>query len=514
MKYCDILKLPSSVTFEFENETVTVKPTENEVALSSVSLAFKEREDGTSIILKANDGALKFITLRWSGECSQNALVLGDAIERAYGNLEWQSLEGERDLPWYALLNLDTETVGYGVKVRPSAFCTWRVDEQGVTLILDTCNGSHGTLFNGREVELCTLVSARYEGITAYEAGVEFCKLMCTDGVFPKEKVYGSNNWYYAYGKSSEKEIKRDADYLAELTVGLTPRPYMVIDDCWQKNKCAGPWDELHPKFKDMSALAGYIKDKDLKPGIWLRPLCFKGMTFPKNRVLREFNDGTVLDVTVKEANEYVLKAFRDCRKWGYELIKFDFTTHDIFNRYFFNPTSKLGVGEWSFGDRSRTNAEIIVKFYKDIREASGDAVIIGCNTISHLSAGIFEMQRTGDDTSGKEWKRTKKMGFNTLAFRMIQHNVFYTVDADCVGITRRVPWRYNKEWLYILSRSGTPLFISSKKGVANKKQIEAIKEAFSVNCRQENVTYPINWQSTRTPDRWSIDGEEVKLKI
>ena len=57
-----------------------------------------------------------------------------------------------------------------------------------------------------------------------------------------------------------------------------------------------------------------------------------------------------------------------------------------------------------SFFDKSKTTAQIIKNFYAAIREAAGEYIILmGCNTLSHLSAGMFDIQRTGDDTSGKE---------------------------------------------------------------------------------------------------------------
>jgi alpha-galactosidase len=63
----------------------------------------------------------------------------------------------------------------------------------------------------------------------------------------------------------------------------------------------------------------------------------------------------------------------------------------------------------WNFNKRSKTTAEIILDLYRSMREAAGDNIyIIGCNTMSHLSAGIFELCRIGDDTSGKEWDRTR----------------------------------------------------------------------------------------------------------
>ncbi len=45
--------------------------------------------------------------------------------------------------------------------------------------------------------------------------------------------------------------------------------------------------------------------------------------------------------------------------------------------------------------------------FYRLLREATGDMVIIGGNTILHLCAGLVELYRGWDDTSGREWSRT-----------------------------------------------------------------------------------------------------------
>ncbi len=70
--------------------------------------------------------------------------------------------------------------------------------------------------------------------------------------------------------------------------------------------------------------------------------------------------------------------------------------------------------------DTSRINADILLDLSKTIREAAGDTCIIGCNTFSHLAAGLFELNRIGDDTSGYELDITLKMGVNTLAFREI----------------------------------------------------------------------------------------------
>src|SRR5205823_11246671 len=108
--------------------------------------------------------------------------------------------------------------------------------------------------------------------------------------------------------------------------------------------------------------------------------------------------------------------------------------------------------------------AEIILDMYQAIREAAGPMYLIGCNTVSHLSAGLFELYRIGDDTSGEEWDRTRKMGVNTMGFRLVQHNTFYAADGDCVGLTPKVPWAKNEQWLRLLAESGAPLFISAQR--------------------------------------------------
>src|SRR2546430_9977401 len=57
--------------------------------------------------------------------------------------------------------------------------------------------------------------------------------------------------------------------------------------------------------------------------------------------------------------------------------------------------SAQPAVPGWNFHDRTKTSAEIVRELYTDIRRAAGDAMLIGCNTIGHLAAGLFEIQRT-----------------------------------------------------------------------------------------------------------------------
>jgi alpha-galactosidase len=161
----------------------------------------------------------------------------------------------------------------------------------------------------------------------------------------------------------------------------------------------------------------------------------------------------------------------------------------------------------WSFADRRRTNAEIISSFYDTIRNAAGDAVVLGCNTVGHLAAGVVDAQRTGDDTSGRHWERTRRMGINTLAHRLVQHRRFFSLDADCVPCTPQVPWQLNRQFLDLVARSGTALFVSvdprSRNDQTDADLAAALRIALDGGTPAEQVraidapyaTTPVDWR-------------------
>ena len=344
--------------------------------------------------------------------------------------------------------------------------------------------------------------------------------MMCDDPLLPEKPVYGANNWYYAYGHSSREDVLADAEYLAGLTEGVPNRPYFVIDDCWQRDRYhpdgtyeevynGGPWLP-NMRFKDMEKMAQAIAEEGAIPGIWYRPL--QTVEFAEeNCVLKRNGMEVILDPSVPAVLDIVNRDISQLKDWGYKLIKHDFSTFDLFGKWGFQMQGEF-VSDADFADKTRTTAQIIKEFYRTIKEAAGpDVLIIGCNTISHLSAGMFAIQRTGDDTSGHDWKRTKDYGINTLAFRMHQQNTFYQADADCVGITNQVDWEKNRQWLDVLAKSGTPLFVSIAKDAYSEQVKQELTEAFEKAAKNRITSRPIDWEETMTPVKWqSAFGEDV----
>ncbi|OGO88967.1 MAG: hypothetical protein A2Y15_09535 [Clostridiales bacterium GWF2_36_10] len=478
-----------------------------------------------NVSIKADSTPLKYILLRWNfteGDIPTGfTKVLGDEWERAYGTMEWRSINPDIFMPWYFFITDSSDsgkqenhrTSAFGVRVRPNAFCFWNLDNAGATLWIDIRNGGSGVLLSGRTLEAATVVFGDYDNISSFNAAQNFCRVMCDDGIFPKEPVYGSNNWYYAYGKSSHEEIIRDATIVAEYTKDLENRPFMVIDDGWQPNSCDAPWDRGNERFPDMKRLADEISAMDVKPGIWIRLLIDLRRETPGAKdEWRLSRDNTFFDPSHPEVIKHVKSDIKRLVDWGYKLIKHDYSTYDMFGAWgcFLKKSVVEDDQSWAFYDRSRTGAEITLDFYRAIREAAGDTLIIGCDTFSHLSAGLVEINRTGDDTSGHDWLRTRKFGVNTLAFRLPQNGIFYMADADCVGITPHVPWEKNRLWLKALSLSGSPLFVSCTPDLLNSEQEEEVKQAFTINSVQKDSFIPLDWTETTCPSEWLHNGEEI----
>lgn len=497
----DILRNPDDIRIECDEKNLD----------AVVNIEIVDRK--LNVYITAEKSHPRFIMLRWNYRACEPVRVMGDKWERTYADMEWRSLNGETYLPWYFLATNGKETVGCGVMTQPNSFVSFEYDASGVTAWFDLRSGGVGVQLNGRKLLAGVIVCEQYENMSEFQAAKLFCKLMSPNPVLPKAPVYGSNNWYYAYGKSSREEILEDAKLLGQLTENNSNKPFMVIDDGWSVNSCCGPW-RANEKFGDMKTLTEEFQKLGAKPGIWFRPLHDEEAyeMHPEWRLRKgaEKEELSYLDPSHPEVKEYLRNIIRTIKSWGFELIKHDFSTYDIFGKFGFELNGTLSTSDnWQFYDRTKTGAEIVLDFYRLIREEAGDMIIIGCNTISHLCAGIFEINRTGDDTSGNNWSRTRALGINTLAFRLCQNDSFYKVDADCVGILgNNIDWKLNKQWLELLAKSGSPLFVSAEPSALTDEMKKDLKEAFAINSIQENKAEPLDWLYNNEPQRWMIDGE------
>ena len=483
-----------------------------ETGETAEGLRFDRREEETVLYVNSPDAGALQVDLTWAFAAAPSALVLGDAFERAYGDLGFLPLESnDRPMPWYFLIADGEDVFCLGVKTGANAFVSFRAVPGKVTATVDLRNGADPVYLGERTLEACTFVSRLYHGKTPFDALCDFCRRLCPAPVLPDSPVYGGNDWYYAYGNNSPETVLASAKLVAELSAGIPTRPFMVVDEGWSVHRESGPWLPGE-HFGDMAALAQKIRALGVRPGLWIRPLKTEENAVPAEALIERGGKREYLDPTHPAAQTLIAEDVRRVKSWGYDLLKFDFTTYDLFGNWGKDLADRITNEEnWHFYDRAKTNAEIVLDLYRLIRKAAGDMLLIGCNTVSHLTAGICELNRVGDDTSGKDWARTKKMGINALAFRLAQNNAFYLVDADCVGmIPNAIPWAKNGAFLDLLSRSATALFVSCLSATEEEKR--DLAAAFR-RAQTGHGLRPLDWTVNPFPERWRSDGEETRYQ-
>ncbi|HEX4228330.1 MAG TPA: hypothetical protein VHZ07_06650 [Bryobacteraceae bacterium] len=503
--FLDLLRNPDYAAAYSSAQTLPLSRSGTHWSAQGISVHAEPDPSGLPIRIAAPGFEPTRIHLRWNITIAGDPLLLGDAWERSYGELAWRSIVPERVMPWYFFAYAGGALHGYGVRTQAAALCFWQLDADGVSLWLDVSNGGSGVQLGDRELLAATVITRQGSPVEKpMEAATAFCRALCSHPRLPAAPLYGSNDWYYAYGKNSATQTLRDAALMAELSQDNRVRPFTVIDMGWKNGS---------PTFPDMPELARQIKANRVRPGLWIRPLEAPGDAAP-NLVLPAARFGKLserarelaFDPTIPEALNLITEKVRTPAGWGYELIKHDFSTYDLLGKWGKDMGSDPVFSGWHLNDRSRTNAEVILAFYRALRQAAGESVLlIGCNTIGHLGAGIFEAQRTGDDTSGREWERTRRMGVNTIAYRLPQNKTFFAMDPDCVGVTPEIPWELNRQWLHLVSTSGAALFVSPDPAATGSPQREAIKQAFHVAASRDLTSVPENWFRDSTPESWVI---------
>jgi alpha-galactosidase len=447
--------------------------------------------------------------------------ILGDDWERTYGTAGFYPAAFEKKMPWYCMAQDKGKAACFGVRTGCATMAYWQAGNGKLQLTMYTRSGGVGVHLGARVLTAAEIVVTKTAGTEdLFETGRRFTSLLCAKPRLPKSPVYGINDWYYAYGNNSPELILRQTALMTELATDTNNRPFSVIDAGWAHYSKSLPGDccwqddfsRPNDKFKDMEKLAGDIRRLGMRPALWMRPLCATDDD-PKSRLLpvipgRDNLKNPILDPSIEENIVRVRRNFSIYKEWGYEMVKHDFSSYDILGKWGFRMGDDMTTPGWRFSDNSRTTAEIILHLYQSIREAAGDMYLIGCNTMSHLAAGIFELNRVGDDTSGKEWDRTRKMGVNTLGFRMIQHGHFYAADGDCVGLTNQVPWDKNKQWMELLAGSGTPLVISAQPDALGPDQRRSIRECFAMAARPLPPGEPLDWLTNKLPGEWRLNGE------
>ncbi len=233
-----------------------------------------ERSGAVRVDLSAPAVAVKRLHLRWRGALTATRLILGDAWERGYGDLEWRGWVPDRVMPWYVATYDGSRTHAYGVRTGARALCFWQVDPEGISLWADVRSGGVGVQLGDRVLEVCDVVCRagprRRIGLRRHSRVLSPDVLQraapgaapsteVTTGIGPTERTAPTPCWPTRSTSSSSRH-----------RAGIGP--FAVIDDGWQPVRGndklgVGTWDRGNEKFPDMPALAADVHRAGARPG-------------------------------------------------------------------------------------------------------------------------------------------------------------------------------------------------------------------------------------------------------
>ena len=104
-------------------------------------------------------------------------------------------------------------------------------------------------------------------------------------------------------------------------------------------------------------------------------------------------------------------------------------------------------------------------------------------------------------------------MGVNSLAFRLPQHNRFFTLDADCVPCTPQTPWELNRRFLDLVAGQGPRCSSPSIRPRAPSRPIAILATVYgwrSVVATPVGIE-PVDWLVNTTPNVWRAGAGTVR---
>ncbi|HXY40066.1 MAG TPA: alpha-galactosidase [Vicinamibacteria bacterium] len=154
------------------------------------------------------------------------------------------------------------------------------------------------------------------------------------DSTFARPPVIWCS-WTSYYAEVKEEDVVRNTDWIA---ANLKDHgfDYVQLDDGYDRGQGGQhfwieKWDEAKfphgPKW-----LAGYVKSKGLRPGLWLVPNAYAGaveqhpdwyLRDKQGRLIKDY-DTPALDSTHPEVLGFLRTLFTTLRDWGFEYYKFD----------------------------------------------------------------------------------------------------------------------------------------------------------------------------------------------
>ena len=99
--FLDVRRPPDLLAVQTGDSEHRLERDGNEWRANDVRVSFVETDGALRVRLSAPASAVTRLHLRWRGDTDAFRLLLGDAWERAYGDLEWRGRVPDRAMAWY-----------------------------------------------------------------------------------------------------------------------------------------------------------------------------------------------------------------------------------------------------------------------------------------------------------------------------------------------------------------------------------------------------------------------------
>ncbi len=258
------------------------------------------------------------------------------------------------------------------------------------------------------------------------------------DTSFPRPPTIWCS-WTSYYAEVKEDDMVRDADWIAG---NLKPYgfEYVQLDDGYDRGKegehyWIEKWDQA--KFPHGPRwLAGYIKSKGLRPGLWLVPNAYAGaveqhpdwyVRDKQGKIIRDYNT-PALDQTNPEVLQFLRKLFTTLRDWGFEYYKFD-GEHAL-------PRYVPAVDRSKLHDPQADPIEAYRKRLAVIRETIGPRTFVeGCPAGTPLNGiGYFNSYFDGHDVYNS-WPGMYALFSSINANAFWNHMVAYVMPGEGIEV-------------------------------------------------------------------------------
>jgi alpha-galactosidase len=245
-------------------------------------------------------------------------------------------------------------------------------------------------------------------------------------------------SWYHYFTRVTEADMDENLASMARLDL---PIDVVQLDDGYERE--IGDWQLLSDRFASLDGLIGRIGDAGRRAGVWVAPF----LVGSRSGTARDHADWLVrdpatgepadaghnwnqdlfaLDTTHPEARRWLQDVFGGFRRSGFDFFKIDFIY--------------AGAIPGRRHDANVTEIEAYRSGVALIREAIGDAYLLGCGAPILPSVGLVDAMRISPDTA-PHWEPLEndlskpggKSSVLTGRGRAFQQGRFWVNDPDCL---------------------------------------------------------------------------------